>query len=186
MALCMEAFTATLPIVCNGFMYAGSIYRHFTNSVPGRWGSSAMRGSPPRRRKTLISNLISITGEADSSALVWPTTWGPRCHCPSLPGYGRQTPGVKCGAVSAHTALHLKTLLRRHECRAKLFDVLSRPNFTESPTAMGEGQNGRWKMSLEAAVSILHVGGSGQVVVWCWLGDNSTTRQHPERPGSPL
>ena len=32
MALCMEAFTDTLPIVCNGFMY-GSIYRHFTNSV---------------------------------------------------------------------------------------------------------------------------------------------------------
>ena len=31
-ALCMEAFTDTLPIVCNGFMY-GSIYRHFTNSV---------------------------------------------------------------------------------------------------------------------------------------------------------
>ena len=48
MALCMEAFTDTLPIVCNGFMYEafsdtlpivcngfmyGSIYRHFTNSV---------------------------------------------------------------------------------------------------------------------------------------------------------
>ena len=32
MALCMEAFTDTLPIVCNGFKY-GSIYRHFTNSV---------------------------------------------------------------------------------------------------------------------------------------------------------
>ena len=32
MALCMEAFTDTLPIVCNGFMY-GSIYIHFTNSV---------------------------------------------------------------------------------------------------------------------------------------------------------
>ena len=32
MALCMEAFTDALPIVCNGFMY-GSIYRHFTNSV---------------------------------------------------------------------------------------------------------------------------------------------------------
>ena len=32
MALCMEAFTDTLPIVCNGSMY-GSIYRHFTNSV---------------------------------------------------------------------------------------------------------------------------------------------------------
>ena len=28
MALCMEAFTDTLPIVCNGFMY-GSIYRHY-------------------------------------------------------------------------------------------------------------------------------------------------------------
>ena len=28
----MEAFTDTLPVVCNGFMY-GSIYRHFTNSV---------------------------------------------------------------------------------------------------------------------------------------------------------
>ena len=48
MALCMKAFTDTLPIVCNGFMYGsitdtlpivcngfmyGSIYRHFTNSV---------------------------------------------------------------------------------------------------------------------------------------------------------
>ena len=63
MALCMEAFTDTLPIVCNGFMWEafidtlpivcnalcmeaftdtlpivcngfnGSIYRHFTNSV---------------------------------------------------------------------------------------------------------------------------------------------------------
>ena len=32
MDLCMEAFTDTLPIVCNGFMY-GSIYRHITNSV---------------------------------------------------------------------------------------------------------------------------------------------------------
>ena len=32
MALCMEAFTDTLPIVCNGFMY-GSIYRRSTNSV---------------------------------------------------------------------------------------------------------------------------------------------------------
>ena len=32
MALCMEAFTDTLPIVCNGFMYGG-IYRHFTKCV---------------------------------------------------------------------------------------------------------------------------------------------------------
>ena len=32
MALCMEAFTDTLPIVCNGFMY-GSIYRHFADSA---------------------------------------------------------------------------------------------------------------------------------------------------------
>ena len=32
MALCMEAFTDTLPIVCNGFMYGFTdIYRHFTN-----------------------------------------------------------------------------------------------------------------------------------------------------------
>ena len=28
MALCMEAFTDTLAVVCNGFMY-GSINRHF-------------------------------------------------------------------------------------------------------------------------------------------------------------
>ena len=48
MALCMEAFTDNLPIVCNGFMYGsitdtlpivcngfmyGSSYRHFTSSV---------------------------------------------------------------------------------------------------------------------------------------------------------
>ena len=62
--------------------------------------------------------------------------------------------GVKGGASPAHAALHLKPPLRRQKDKSKA-------NSIASPVAMGKGRNGRWKMSLEAAVSILHTGGSG-------------------------
>ena len=45
-----------------------------------------------------------------------------------------------------------------------------------------------WQMEdvAEAVVSILHVGGSGLWSSGCRTGDDDTTRQHPERPDSPL
>ena len=41
-------------------------------------------------------------------------------------------------------------------------------------------------MSLEAFVSIVHVGGSGQWSFCCRPGDDNITWQHPVRPGSHI
>ena len=43
-----------------------------------------------------------------------------------------------------------------------------------------------WKMSLEAVVSILNVGGSGILSSGYRLGDDDMTRQPPERLDNPI
>ncbi len=72
--------------------------------------------------------------------------------------------GFKGWGQFARTALHLKTPQRRPQEPSTFHDQPPYP--VPPPTSKvlqrwARGESGRWKMSLEAVVSNLHVGGSG-------------------------
>ncbi|GFS23809.1 craniofacial development protein 2 [Elysia marginata] len=72
----------------------------------------------------------------------------------------------------ARTALHHKNPQRRPKDLS-----MSNPKVLQR---WARGESGRWKMSLEAIVSILHVGGSGLWSLCCRLGGDGNALQHPE------
>ncbi|GFS07641.1 hypothetical protein ElyMa_004737600 [Elysia marginata] len=74
----------------------------------------------------------------------------------------------------ARTALQHKNPQRRPK---DLSMSMSNPKVLQR---WARGESGRWKMSLEAVVSNLHVGGSGLWSLCCRLGGDGNARQHPE------
>ncbi|GFS21412.1 hypothetical protein ElyMa_001593600 [Elysia marginata] len=74
----------------------------------------------------------------------------------------------------ARTALHHKNPQRRPK---DLSMSMSNPKVLQR---WAQGESGRWKMSLEAVVSNLHVGGSELWLLCCRLGGDGNARQHPE------
>lgn len=100
-------------------------------------------------------NLSRKKGQSD----IKPTTGRHLCYRPSTLGRDRWTMDVKGGTSTAYTALEQKKPTAHAQGTGHCL-VMSRTPIFPSSVEMGMGRNGRCRVSLEFAVTVLHSGGS--------------------------